>query len=67
MNHWRDQNYKNEQTETEYLNNIREKRIWKVNNSFSELEKDLKELKDRTLRDRKIRIKKEIEDRKVIF
>ena len=67
MNHWRDQNYKNEQTKTEYLNNIREKRIWKVNNSFSELEKDLKELKDRTLRDRKIRIKKEIEDRKVIF
>ena len=50
----RHQNYKNENTETKYLNNIWENKILKVKNS-------LLELKDREIRDREIEIKKATE------
>ena len=50
-------NYKNENIETKYLNNMQ--KIWflKVKNSFLELEKDFKELKNKELK-----IKKEMEE-----
>lgn len=55
MNRLRHQNYKNENTETKYLNNIWENKILKVKNS-------LLELKDREIRDREIEIKKATEE-----
>ena len=62
MNHLRQQNYKNERTEMKYLSNIWKDRILKIKNSFSELEKNSKELKDRELKAREIKIGKEIEE-----
>ena len=52
MNHWRHQNYKNKDTEMEYLKNTWKNRILKVANSLLELEKDFTETKDRALIDR---------------
>ena len=54
-------NYKNENIETKYLNNMQKKQFLKVNNSLLELEKDFIELKDRELKDREVKIKREIE------
>ena len=52
MNYLRHQNYKNENTDAEFLNNLQKKnRILNVKNSLSELEKDFKELRDRGLED----------------
>ena len=62
MNHLRQQSYKNERTEMKYLSNIWKDRILKIKNSFLELEKNLKELKDRELQSREIKIGKEIEE-----
>lgn len=62
MNHLRQQSYKNERTEMKYLSNIWKDRILKIKNSFLELEKNLKELKDRELQAREIKIGKEIEE-----
>ena len=62
MNHLRQQSYKNERTEMKYLSNIWKDRILKIKNSFSELEKNSKELKDRELKAREIKIGKEIEE-----
>ena len=62
MNHLRQQSYKSERTEMKYLSNIWKDRILKIKNSFLELEKNLKELKDRELQAREIKIGKEIEE-----
>ena len=59
MNRLGHQNYKNKNTETKYLNNIRKSRTLKVKNSLLELKKDFKELRDRELRDREIKIRKD--------
>ena len=59
MNRLGHQNYKNENTETKYLNNIRKSRTLKVKNSLLELKKDFKELRDRELKDRGIKIRKD--------
>ena len=40
-------NYKNENIETKYSNNMRKSQFLQVKNSLFELEKDFKELKDR--------------------
>ena len=60
MNRLGHQNYKNENTETKYLNNIRKSRTLKVKNSLLELKKDFKELRDRELKDRGIKIRKDV-------
>ena len=57
-------NYKNENSETKYLNNMRKDQFLKVKNSLLELEKDFIELKDRKLKDRS---KNEKRDRRAIF
>ena len=62
MNHLRQKRKKNERTEMKYLSNIWKDRILKIKNSFLELEKNLKELKDRELQAREIKIGKEIEE-----
>ena len=59
MNRLGHQIYKNENTETKYLNNIRKSRTLKVKNSLLELKKDFKELRERELRDREIKIRKD--------
>ena len=59
MNRLGHQIYKNENTETKYLNNIRKSRTLKVKNSLLELKKDFKELRDRELRDIEIKIRKD--------
>ena len=59
MNRLGNQNYKNKNTETKYLNNIRKSRTLKVKNSLLELKKDFKELRDRELRDIEIKIRKD--------
>ena len=43
-------NYKNENIERKYLNNMRKSQFLKVNNSLLELEKDFIELRDRIKR-----------------
>ena len=53
-------NYKNENIETKYLNNMRKNPFLKVKNSIFQLEKHLIELKDRELKDREANIKREI-------
>lgn len=47
MDHLRHLNYKNENTETKYLNDDRKNRTLKVKNSLLELEKAFKELRER--------------------
>ena len=44
--------YKNENIEKKYLENMQNNQFLKVNNSLLELEKDFKEFKDRELKDR---------------
>ena len=55
-------NYKNENIERKYLKNKRKNQFIKVNNSLLELGKDFIELKDRSLKDRVVKIKREIEE-----
>ena len=55
-------NYKNENIERKYLKNMRKNRLLKVKNSLLELEKDFIELKDIELKDREVKIKREIEE-----
>ena len=55
-------NYKNENIERKYLKNKRKNQFLTVNNSLLELEKDFIELKDRSLKDRVVKIKREIEE-----
>ena len=54
-------NYKNENIEKKYLNNPQKSKFLKVNNSLLELEKDFIELKEREVKDREIKIKREME------
>ena len=54
--------YKNENIERKYLKNIRINQFLKIKNSLLELENDFIELKDRELRDREVKIKREIEE-----
>ena len=56
------QNYKNENIERKYLNNMRNNQCLNVKNSLLELEKDVIELKDRELKDREVKIKRETEE-----
>ena len=55
-------NYKSKNIETKCLSNMWINRFLKVNNSFLELENDFTGLKDGELKDRKLKIKKEIEE-----
>ena len=55
------QSYKNENVETIYLNIMQKNQFLKVKNNLLELEKDFIDLKDIELKDRVIKIKKEIE------
>ena len=55
-------NYKNENIERKYLNNMRKNQFLKVKNSLLELEKDFIELKDRELTDKEAKIKRKIEE-----
>ena len=55
------QSYKNENIETIYLNIMQRNQFLKVKNNLLELEKDFIDLKDIELKDRVIKIKKEIE------
>ena len=54
--------YKNENIERENLENMQNNQFLKVKNSLLELEKDFKELKERELKDREEKIKREIEE-----
>lgn len=58
MGHLRYQSFKNENTDMEYLNNMRKDRILNVRKSFSELVKYLEQLKDRKSKDRERKIRK---------
>ena len=55
------QSYKNENIERIYLNIMQKNQFLKVKNNLLELEKDFIDLKDIELKDRVIKIKKEIE------
>ena len=55
------QDYKNENIERKYNENMRNNQFLKVKNSLLEIEKDFAELKDIELKDRKDKNKKEIE------
>ena len=54
-------NYKNKNIEQKSLKNIQKKQFLKVKNSLLELGKDFIELKDRGLKDRAVKIIREIE------
>ena len=54
--------YKNEDIERKYLKNMQRKQFLKVKNSLLNLEKDFMELRDRELKDREEKIKREIEE-----
>ena len=54
-------NYKNKNIEQKSLKNIQKKQFLKVKNSPLELGKDFIELKDRGLKDREVKIIREIE------
>ena len=56
-------NYKNENSETKYLNNMRKDQFLKVKNSLLELVKDFIEFKDRKLKDRRKKEKKKVENK----
>ena len=58
MGHLRYQSFKNENTDMEYLNNMRKDIILNVRKSFSELVKYLEQLKDRKSKDRERKIRK---------
>ena len=55
-------NYKNENIEKKYFKNIRKNQFLKVKNSLSELENFFIELKERELKDRGVKTKREIEE-----
>ena len=61
MENW---NNKNENIEINYLNNMQRSRVLKVKNSVLQLEKYFIELKDRELKYRKVKIKR---DRRAIL
>ena len=54
--------YENENIERKYLKNMRKNQFAKVRNSLLELEKEFIEFKDRELKDREVKIKREIEE-----
>ena len=54
--------YENENIERKYLKIIKKKQFLKVKNSLSELEKDFIELNDRELKERRVKMKSEIEE-----
>ena len=54
--------YKNENTETKFLKTMQKNQFLKVKNRLLEGEKDFIELKDIELKDREIKIKREIEE-----
>ena len=53
-------NYKSENIETNYFDNMEENQFLRVKNSLSELEKDFIEMKDRQLKDKEAKIKTDI-------
>ena len=55
-------NYKNENIEKKYLNNMRKNQFLKIKKNLLELEKDLIELKDRELKDKEMKTKREKEE-----
>ena len=55
-------NYKKENIEINYLKNVRKNHFLKIKNSLLKLEKDFIELKDRKLKERKVKIKREMEE-----
>ena len=55
-------NYKNENIERKYLKIMPKNQFLNVKNSLLELEKDFIELKDIELRDREVKIKREIQE-----
>ena len=55
------QDFKNENIEKKYIENMQNNQFLRVKNSLLELEKDFMEMKDIELKDRKEEIKKEIE------
>ena len=54
--------YNNENNDRKYLNNKRKNQFWKIKNGILELERDFIELKGRELKDREVKIKREIEE-----
>ena len=54
--------YKNENSKRKLLKIMRKNQFLMVKNRFLELEKDFTELKDRELKDREVKIKREIEE-----
>ena len=58
-------NYKNENIEKKYLNNMQKNQFLRVKNSLLELEQDFIELKDSELKDREVKIEREID--KIFF
>ena len=55
-------NYKKENIEINYLKNVRKNHFLKIKNSLLKLGKDFIELKDRKLKERKVKIKREMEE-----
>ena len=55
-------NYKNEKIERKYLNDMRRNQYLKVKDSLLELKRYFIESKDRELKDRDLKIKREIEE-----
>lgn len=55
-------NYKNEKIERKYLNDMRRNQCLKVKDSLLELKRYFIESKDRELKDRDLKIKREIEE-----
>ena len=53
-------NYKRENIETNYFDNMEENQFLRVKNSLSELEKDFIEMKDRQLKDKEGKNKRDI-------
>ena len=53
-------NYKSENIETNYFDNMEENQFLRVKNSLSELEKDFIEMKDRQLKDKEGKNKRDI-------
>ena len=54
--------YKNEDINRKYLKHMQNSQFLKVKNSILELEKDFMKLKDRELKDREEKTKREIEE-----
>ena len=55
-------NYKNKNIERNFLKVVPKNQFLKVKNDLLELEKDFIELKDRELKDREVKIKRDIEE-----